>query len=318
MRADRLLAIILLLQTRGKMTAQTLADELEVSRRTILRDLDALSAAGVPIYAEGGHGGGISLDENYKVTLTGLKEAEVRSLFLSSNAQLLADIGLGEAAESTLLKLLAALPVPHQPSVDHIRQRILIDPVWWWHDLQPLPFWSELQQAVYEDRCIRVCYEHYDGALVERILEPFSLVAKASLWYLIARRDGELRTYRVSRFHQVTLLDARFTRPADFDLPAYWQDHIQEFLATLSEFAFTLRIDSSRMASAKWYTPGRAEIIEPPGPDGWLTARFWVESIDLASVFVLSMGTQAKVVEPDELRVHILNAVRAVQSIYET
>src|SRR5690606_34139 len=140
MRADRLLAIILLLQTRGKMTAQALADELEVSRRTILRDLDALSAAGVPIYAEGGHGGGITLDENYKVTLTGLKEAEVRSLFLSSNARLLADIGLGEAAESTLLKLLAALPVPHQPSVDHIRQRILIDPVWWWHDLQPLPF----------------------------------------------------------------------------------------------------------------------------------------------------------------------------------
>src|SRR5690606_19122417 len=306
------------LQTRGKMTAQALADELEVSRRTILRDLDALSAAGVPIYAEGGHGGGITLDENYKVTLTGLKEAEVRSLFLSSNARLLADIGLGEAAESTLLKLLAALPVPHQPSVDHIRQRILIDPVWWWHDLQPLPFWSELQQAVYEDRCIRVCYERYDGTLVERILEPFSLVAKASLWYLIARRDGELRTYRVARFHQVTLLDTHFTRPADFDLPAYWQNHIQEFLATLSEFTFTLRIDSSRMASAKWYTPGRAEIIEPPDADGWLTARFWVESIDLASVFVLSMGTQAKVVEPDELRAHILNAVRAVQRIYET
>src|ERR1051326_7804613 len=108
MRADRLLNIVLLLQARGKMTAQALAQELEVSTRTILRDVDALSSAGIPVYAEGGHGGGISLDENYRVTLTGLKEAEIRSLFISGNAKLLRDVGLGEAAESSLLKLSAA------------------------------------------------------------------------------------------------------------------------------------------------------------------------------------------------------------------
>ncbi len=316
MRADRLLSIVMLLQSRGKMTAQALAEELEVSRRTILRDVDALSIAGVPLYTDGGHGGGIALDENYRVSLTGLKEAEVRSLFIASNADLLHDIGLGDAAESTLRKLFAALPAPHQPSVDHIRQRILIDPVWWWHELQPLPFWAELQQAVYEDRCIRVLYENYNGALAERVLESYSLVAKASLWYLIARREGELRTYRVSRIHQVMLLDAHFQRSEDFDLPAYWQSHIQSFLAELSGYAFTLRVDSTGMASSRWYTSGRSEILNPPDADGWLTVRFWVESLELATQFVLSMGTQARVVEPDELRDSVLCYIRAIQDSY--
>jgi len=130
MRADRLLAIMMLLQTRGKMTAQRLAERLEVSRRTILRDIDALSAAGVPVYAEGGHGGGIALDENYRTALAGLQEREARTLFVGNNAQVLSQIGLGDAAESTMLKLLAVLPAAHQPSVEHMRQRILIDPAW--------------------------------------------------------------------------------------------------------------------------------------------------------------------------------------------
>src|SRR5512145_2028347 len=142
MRADRLITLIMRLQTRGKVTAQTLAAELGVSRRTILRDVEALSAAGIPIYTEGGHGGGIALDENYRLSLTGLKESEVHSLFISGNNQLLNDIGLGEAAENTLLKLFAALPALHRPSVDHIRQRIHIDPLWWWQDAEPLPFWA--------------------------------------------------------------------------------------------------------------------------------------------------------------------------------
>src|SRR3982751_115398 len=110
MRADRLLSLVMLLQTRGKMTTQNLAEEMAVSRRTILRDIDALSVAGIPVYTDGGHGGGVALDENYRVTLTGLKESEIRSLFISNNNQLLKDVGLGDAAESSLLKLSAALP----------------------------------------------------------------------------------------------------------------------------------------------------------------------------------------------------------------
>jgi predicted DNA-binding transcriptional regulator YafY len=155
MRADRLLTMILLLQTRGKMTARALAERLEVSQRTILRDIDALSAAGVPIYADGGHGGGIALDENYRTTLAGLQEREIRTLFINDNGTLLREVGLGEATDSTRLKLLATLPTAHQSSVENIRQRILIDPTWWWRDAQSLAWWDQLQEAVYADRRVR-------------------------------------------------------------------------------------------------------------------------------------------------------------------
>lgn len=310
MRADRLLTIIMLLQTRGKMTAQSLADKLEVSRRTILRDIDALSFAGVPIYAEGGHGGGIALDENYRTTLTGLQDREIRTLFVGNNAQLLGEIGLGDAAESTMLKLLAVLPASHQLSVEHIRQRILIDPTWWWHDAQPLAFWEQLQQAVYEDRCIRTVYERPTGERVEHILEPYSLVAKSSVWYLIAQHDGELHTYRVSRFRQITLLDPHFQRREDFDLPTYWREHLQNFTETLAEYGFTLRIQPDRMNFLKWLVPGRYQPIELPDADGWITVKFQLESIDLAKMLVFGLGQQATVVEPQELQEAIVSTAR--------
>lgn len=310
MRADRLLAMAMLLQSRGKMTATALADELGVSRRTILRDVEALSFAGIPIYTDGGHGGGIALDENYRTSLTGLKESEIRALFVSGSSSLLHDIGMGEAAESTLRKLSAALPERHQPAVEHVRQRIHIDPVWWWHDSQPLPFWADLQQAVFEDRPIRVVYEHYNGEVVERVLEPYSLVAKASHWYVIARRDDEFRIYRASRFHGVTLLDTHFQRDESFDLGTFWNERLREFTDTLAEFTFTLRLHSSRLTFARWLTPGRCQIIEPAGEDGWLTARFHLEAMDLAKMLVFGLGTDAVVLDPPELQQAVLDTAR--------
>ncbi|GIK40347.1 MAG: transcriptional regulator [Chloroflexota bacterium] len=316
MRADRLLAIMMLLQTRGKMTAQSLADKLEVSRRTILRDIDALSSAGVPIYAEGGHGGGIALDENYRTTLAGLQDREIRTLFVGNNAQLLREIGLGDAAESTMLKLLAVLPTSHRPSVEHIRQRILIDPTWWWHDTQPLAFWDQLQQAVYEDRCIRTVYERHNGEVVARILEPYSLVAKSSVWYLVAQHDDELRTYRISRFRQITLLDTHFQRRKDFDLPTYWREHQQNFVETLAEYRFTLCIQPDRLNFLKWLVPGRYHPVEPPDADGWITVNFDLESIELAKMLIFGLEGQATVVEPPELQEAILDTAGKILNNY--
>jgi predicted DNA-binding transcriptional regulator YafY len=308
MRADRLLSIILLLQRQGKMTTQALAEELDVSRRTILRDLDALSAANVPVYTDGGHGGGVALDENYRTTLTGLGEAEIRALFIASGSGLLDQLGLGEAAERTQLKLFAALPQPHQPSVDHIRQRIYIDPLWWWHETEKLPFWDELQQAVYEDWRVRALYENYDGQVAERELEPYSLVAKSGLWYLIARREGELRTYRVSRFHNITLLDGHFQRAADFDLATYWQEHVQEFAANMSVYGFTLRVHERRLNFIRWLAPGRCEILATEGE--WLTVQFHYESMDLARMLVFGLGLDAEVIEPLDLREAVVDGAR--------
>ncbi|MBK8139113.1 MAG: YafY family transcriptional regulator [Chloroflexi bacterium] len=316
MRADRLVSLILLLQTRGKTTARTLAAELEVSTRTVLRDVDALSAAGVPVISEGGHGGGISLDEGYRTSLTGLKDAEARSLFLSNNTQILHDIGLGDAAESMLLKLTAALPAVHQPSVEQIRQRIYIDPLWWWHDSTPLAFWDDLQRAVYEDRRIRIVYENHSHDVSEREIEPYSLVAKSSTWYLIARRDSEFRTYRVSRLRNVTVLAERFHRDAAFDLPSYWQAHLGEFAAALSGYQFTLRVDPSRLPFMRWLAPGRCEVIDAAqDARGWAEVAVNVENEELAKMLVFGLGTQAEVIEPAALRAAVLSAARAITEL---
>lgn len=311
MRADRLISLVLLLQTRGKATAAALAEALEVSRRTILRDIEALSIAGVPVITEGGHGGGIALDEGYRTSLTGLKESEIRSLFVAGNAALLKDIGLGEAAESSLLKLMAALPAAHQSAVEKLRQRVYIDPLWWWHESAPLPFWDALQTAVYEDKRIHVTYENHAREFVERVLEPYSLVAKSSTWYLAAKRDGEMRTYRVSRLHRVIVLDERFERDSGFDLAAYWQAHLAQFAAGVDTYGFTLRVDPARLNFVRWLIPGRNEVLAEDA-DGWLTMRLHVETPELAEMLVFGLGAQAEIVEPAALKSRVREAAQAI------
>jgi predicted DNA-binding transcriptional regulator YafY len=309
MRADRLLSIILLLQTNGKMTSRTLADELGVSQRTIWRDVEALSLAGVPIYAEGGHGGGIALDEGYRTSLTGLKESEALTLFVSSNAKTLEAVGLDEAAERSLLKLLAALPSAHQPAVAHMRQRLLIDPDWWWQDENPLPFWETLQQAVYMDRQIEAVYETYHGATIRRVLEPYSLIAKSSVWYLVAHHgDGEFRTYRVSRFREIIPLHVPFQRREDFDLPTYWQEHQKLYPQNFTSYRFTLRLHQNRLSFVSGLVPGRYQITAQE--EDWLVVEFQLESMDMAKMLVFGLGTQAFVIEPEALREVVVEDAR--------
>jgi predicted DNA-binding transcriptional regulator YafY len=307
MRADRLLSLMLLLQKNGKMTSRALADELGVSQRTIWRDVEALSLAGVPIYAEGGHGGGIALDEGYRTSLTGLKESEALTLFVSSNAKLLNDVGLGEAAERSLLKLLAALPSAHQPAVAHMRQRLLIDPDWWWQDDNPLPFWEALQHAVYTDHQVEAVYETYHGDVIQRILEPYSLIAKSSVWYLVAHHgEGEFRTYRVSRFRKIIPLDVPFQRREDFDLPTYWETHQRLYPQNFTAYAFTLRMHKDKLPFVNGLVPGRYQI--KPGEEHWLVVQFYLESIEMAKMLVFGLGAQASVIEPEALRQAVVNA----------
>jgi predicted DNA-binding transcriptional regulator YafY len=312
MRADRLLSIILLLQTRGKMTAKALAEELEVSRRTILRDINALSFSGVPVYSEGGHGGGIALVEEYRTTLTGLNTLEVQSLFVANNNDALRDVGLGDAGERLLLKLLAALPNMHHSTADHIRQRLMIDPTWWWHDASISPFWEEIQQAVYEDRMIEAEYENFDGKIAERVLAPYSLVCKSSVWYLLAERDGELRTYRVNRFHSVRLLEGMFTRRPDFDLPTYWRTQAWNFENLPSGYRCTLRIRPERISFIKWLMPGRWELVTDAEDKGWATMSLSMDSELLAKMLVFGLSGFVEVVEPIELRKAVATQAREV------
>ena len=319
MRADRLLSIMLLLQTRGKLTMVKLADELEVSRRTVVRDIEALSIAGVPVYTEGGHGGGVWLDDKYRVSLTGLKDDELRSLLVNTLPGPLSEIGLERAKKDSWLKLVASLSTAHQAEVERNNQRLVLDPMGWWPNINPTRFLTPLQTAVYQDQMIEVRYERANGTLLERTLEPYSLATKANVWYLVARQDQEFRTYRISRFHEVILLPVHFTRSKDFDLIAYWQDQSRTFIAGIPQYVFTLRLTYEGLQLLRRYNKDvyPYKVIEQPAPpvppnegdDGWLSVRIELGSINEARMLVLGMGpTRARVVEPAELHTAVLQA----------
>lgn len=312
MRADRLLSIILLLQTRGKMTARALGEELEVSRRTILRDIDALSFSGIPVYSEGGHGGGISLAEEYRTTLTGLNTLEVQSLFVAHNNEALHDVGLDDAGERLLLKLLASLPQTHHSTAEHIRQRLMIDPTWWWHENSISPFWEEIQRAVYEDRLIKAQYENSDGDITERTLAPYSLICKSSVWYLLAERDRELRTYRVNRFHSMQLLDESFMRRPDFDLPSYWRAHTQNLEKFTSGYHCILRVHPDRISFIKTLMPGRWEMEPDAGGGGWKTISLSMDSDLQAKMLVFGLSGFVEILEPGELKKAVAAQAREI------
>lgn len=300
-----------LLQANGKMTANQLADRLNVSRRTILRDVDALCIAGVPLITEDGYGGGIYLDEAYRVSLTGLNPDEIRALFVSSAPGPLADLGLEQAAENTLLKLLSSLPSLHHHIVDQVQQRFYIDPSWWWHDSKSsLQYLTALQQGVYENRCVRVTYERGSGEIVERTLEPYGLVAKASVWYLVARRDDEYRTYRVERFQSVFLTEGYFQRRNSFDLVEYWGESTKQFVAEITYYEFVISIPLIRLQFLKWHVSGRYEIIDPL-PSEKITVRVRLNSLDAARMLVLGLGSETEIISPPELKEAVIRAARS-------
>ena len=312
MRADRLLKLMLLLQNKGKMRAVDLAEELEVSTRTILRDIDALSFSGIPVYAEGGHGGGIALDENYRVRLNGLKETEVQALIVSSNAALLADIGMEDAAEQSLLKLLTALPSLYEQSAKQFQNRIYIDPVGWWHSEQTLTSLNTVQDAVYSNQVIEIDYQRHDGTYLTRVVQPYGLVAKASVWYLIASHDdNQFRSYRISRISRVTVFDENFARDRDFNLEAYWKVSTGNFLANIPLYSFRLAIHPDATNIAKWYSPGFSEQAGQTD-DGWHIRQFHVDSLELAAMFVVGLGHQVKIIEPDDLKNRVAEKIEAL------
>jgi predicted DNA-binding transcriptional regulator YafY len=260
MRADRLISLMLLLHARGRMTAHTLAEQLEVSERTIYRDVDALSAAGVPVYVQPGVNGGIFLDENYRISFTGLTRAEVQALFVSSNNRPLADLGLDKAVEATLLKLFAALPSAYQAEVERLRSRFHIDPANWFQLADASPLLPTLQQAVWEDRVLAIKYQVVEGEWFEGVVNAYALVAKANIWYLVAEKTpGVFRNYRIGRIKQATLTDDHFTRQPDFDLAAYWDKSRRQFeqqaLEKFPPYSTTLHVHPG----AFWYFPGYME-----------------------------------------------------------
>ena len=317
MRADRLLSILLLLQGSRQLTASDLAERLEVSERTIHRDMVALGMAGIPVVAERGSGGGWRLLEEYRTNLTGMNAAEIQTLFLAPPSRLMADLGMRQAADAALIKLLAALPAISRQRAEDIRQRIHIDVAGWGQRGEAVPLLPVLQQAIWQQRrlCFTYGYEETDAA--ERVGDPLGLVAKGAVWYIIVAIEGQLRTYRVARVRSADLLDETFERPADFDLAAHWQESSRSFAERIPRFPVTLRVASSALASVRaGGRYSRVEREEPPDGDGWARVTLLFEDDHSAREFILSYGPQVKVIAPEELRAAVLAAAQATAALY--
>lgn len=317
MRADRLLSILLLLQMHQRLTARALAKRLEVSERTIHRDMEALGVAGVPITAERGTGGGWRLLEGYRTNLTGLSGPEIQALLLAKPSRLLADLGLRQAADAALIKLLAALPAISRSTAEYARQRLHVDGAGWHESAEAVPYLLPIQEAIWQERRLRLTYQRGDGTTVERLADPLGLVAKGSIWYLVAVVAGEIRNYRVSRVQGVQATAEPFTRPPTFDLAAYWEQSTADFKANLPRYPATLRADPSIVPSMRHADRyAHVEHVGPPESDGWLTLSMLFEEEHNACEYVLRFGPLVEVIEPATLRELVIRSAESIVARY--
>ncbi|MEY9876910.1 putative DNA-binding transcriptional regulator YafY [Streptacidiphilus sp. MAP12-33] len=322
MRADRLLSLLLLLQNRGRMTAHQLAEELEVSVRTVYRDVEALSASGVPVVAESGHAGGYRLLDGYRTRLTGLTAEEARASFLAALPGPAAELGLGAALAAAQLKLRAALPDPLREQSDRIRERFLLDAPGWYDDrAETTPHLPAVAAAVWERRALTVRYRRWkEPTEVDRRLEPHGLVLKAGRWYLVARCEGTLRTYRVDQILAQQPLEEIFTPRPDFDLTGYWRAHLADFHSRRHTAEAVLRLSPQGVGRARTHLdPAVSAAIAAtgtPAPDGWTLATIPIESVDHAHDSLLTLGPDAEVLSPPALRARLTETIRSLALRY--
>jgi predicted DNA-binding transcriptional regulator YafY len=320
MRADRLISLLMLLQARGRTTARELAEELEVSERTIYRDIDALSAAGVPVYGEAGREGGYALLDPYRTSLTGLTAGEVRALFMLSIPEALADLGMSQELKQALLKLSAALPAGRRADEEQVRQRFYLDTTWADEEGGPVPHLQTLYQAVWQDRRIRLTYRPLPPVEIEQCVDPYGLVAKAGAWHLVCARQGGMRVHRVSDLITVSLLDETFERPEGFDLGDFWKAWCAERAQMQAVYPVNVRISGEMVPFLPMYFGEgiKAKIIQagPADEDGWITLELSFESLEAARDRLLAFGRGMEVLSPRALRESILDYAAQITALY--
>ena len=322
MRASRLVQLLLLLQTNGKMTAARLAEELEVSVRTIYRDVEALSGAGVPIYAEAGPGGGVRLVDGYRTRLTGLTAEEAEALALSGLPGAASELGLGTVLAAAQLKVDAALPPELRSRAVRMRERFHLDAPGWFAREEPVPHLAALSRAVWDEERVEIRYDKRDGS-VQRLIDPLGLVLKAGVWYLVALsgRTRAVRTFRVSRVAAVRPTGEAVRRPEGFDLAAQWAESSTAFFESWPVYEARVRVLASRLWQLR-------EVMEPgaarraidgatePDDDGWCEVTIGMESLPVAVHQLLTFGRHLEVLEPAELRAAMATEAGAMLDRY--
>jgi predicted DNA-binding transcriptional regulator YafY len=323
MRASRLVSIILLLQARGRMTAEQLAGELEVSVRTIYRDVGSLHAAGIPLYGEAGLAGGYQLLAGYRTRLTGMTAAEAEALALAGMPGPAAELGLGGVLAAAQLKLDAALPAEMRARAALVRERFHLDTPGWYYDGDSVPHLTAIADTVWKQQRIEIRYRRWRAPTdVTRCLDPHGIVLKAGKWYLVARGHGGMRTYRVNQILDLAVLAGQFERAEDFDLARYWAAGITEFRAGLHQGEATIRLSPAgqdrvaELYNADTVRAARA-TASPPDHDGWVSAVVPIESIENARSEFLRLGADVEIIEPAALRAQISAVARSMTAIYQ-
>lgn len=323
MRASRLVSILLLLQARGRLTAAELASHLEVSVRTIYRDMEALSAAGVPLYGDAGPAGGYQLLGGYRTRLTGLTPAEAEALALAGMPSAAAELGLGTVLATAQLKLEAALPAELRGRASVLQERFYLDAPGWYYDGDTSEHLAAVADAVWNQRQISIRYRRWKAPTdVTRSLDPHGIVLKAGKWYLVARPSGggSVQTYRVNQILALAVLDTTFEREDGFDLAAHWRAGITGFRAGLQQGVAVVRlspdgrerigIQGSHVAESVSSTASAAD------EHGWITAEVPIESLIHAQQEFLRLGADIEVLEPRELRDRLAAAARELATMY--
>lgn len=316
MRASRLVSVLLLLQSRGRLTAEQVAAELGVSVRTVYRDMAALHAAGIPLYGDAGHRGGYQLVDGYKTRLTGLTADEAKALFLSGIPGPAAELGFGSMLTAAQLKVLAALPAGLGEQIALVQERFHLDAPGWYSSPDDVPFLPEVADALWRGRALRVRYRRWKAPTdVDRKLEPYGLVLKAGRWYLVAAPGP--RTYRIDQILSLTVLGEEFVVPAGFRLADYWRTYQSDFHERLHRANAEIR---AAPGAQSWLRGPVAQALADDGvtdADGWRRAVVPIESMDRACREFLSLGPDIEVLGPPELRSKLATMASEVAERHE-
>ncbi len=319
MRASRLLSLLMILQTRGRVSAQALAEALEVSVRTIHRDVDELSASGVPIWADLGRLGGFQLQPGWRTKVDGLTAPEAQAMFLGGLPGPASELGLGEAMASAQLKLLAALPDGWREDARRVSARFHLDPIDWYRGPSATDHLPAIAQAVWSERRVAMRYESWKGEVSRRV-DPLGLVLKAGIWYLAAQVGNGVRTYRLSNILDLQLTGEAIERPADFDLAAWWQASTKRFEKALAVDTAQLRVSAAGMKALRDLGAAVAQAAEAsatePDETGWRRVVIPIESIPHAAAQLLRLGAQAEVLKPAALRRALVERIGAIAALY--
>lgn len=322
MQASRLLSIMMLLQTRGRMAAPALADKLEVSQRTILRDIDQLSAAGVPVWSQRGREAGFGLRPGWSTPLTGLTQQEANALSLAGIPSAATDLGLGTAAAAAQFKVIAALPAAMQADAQRVSARLHIDAIDWYRTAQTPVHLQAVANAVWHQHAICMRYESWEGAKDSRV-QPLGLVLKAGIWYMAACPEDskQARTYRVSNILKLTTGTDTFKRPKIFDLAAYWQAATERFESEIYHGTALVRASKRGLKAISSISAVHAcAVARTAQPDtqnaDWIQAEIPIESITHAASQLLGLGTQIEVLSPPALREQMRSAAADLLALY--